>query len=46
MNKYTYRNKKTGMKIYSGKPLKNSNLELVSEVRDGKIKTAKVIKKG
>ena len=45
MHKYAYRNKKTGAKVYSNQPIKNPNLELVSEVRDEKIKTAKVIKK-
>jgi len=45
MYRYIYTNKKTGAKIYSNKPIENPNLELVSEVRDGRIKTSKVIKK-
>ena len=45
MYKYIYRNRKTGIKVYSTKPIKNPNLELVSQFRDGKIKTSKVIKK-
>ena len=45
MNKYVYRNKKTGAKVYSDKPLNDPSLELVREFRDGKIKSNKVIKK-
>jgi hypothetical protein len=45
MNKYIYKSKKTGAKVYSDKPLKDPDLKLVREFRDGKIKTNKVIKK-
>lgn len=45
MNKYVYKNKQTGAKVYSEKPLRDPNLELVREFRDGKIKSNKVIKK-
>ena len=45
MHKYIYKNKKTGAKVYSAKPLNNPDLELVREFRDGKIKSNRVIKK-
>lgn len=45
MNKYVYKNKKTGAKVYSEKPLNKPGLELVREFRDGKIKSNRVIKK-
>jgi hypothetical protein len=45
MHKYVYKNKKTGAKVYSDKPLCDPHLELVREFRDGKIKSNKVIKK-
>lgn len=45
MKKYTYKNKKTGERVDSDVPLKNKDLVLVTQIRDGKIKSSKVIKK-
>lgn len=47
MKKYTYKNKITGKKIQSDTPLKDKNLVLVMQTRDGQIKSndKNVIKK-
>ena len=47
MKRYIYKNKKTGRKIESDKPLKDENLVLIMQVRDGQIKSndKNVIKK-
>ena len=45
MTRYVYKNKKTGAKVYSNHPISSPNLELVREIRDGKIKSNRVIKK-
>lgn len=39
MKKYTYKNKTTGKTITSDKPLKDKNLVLVAQIRDGQIKS-------
>jgi hypothetical protein len=45
MDRFVYRNKKTGQKIYSDRPLDLKDLELVSEVKDTRMKSAEVRKK-
>lgn len=47
MKKYIYKNKKTGQRIESDKPLNDKNLVLIMQVRDGQIKSndKNVIKK-
>lgn len=35
MKKYTYKNKKTGKKVFSDKPLKDPELVLIAQVKDG-----------
>lgn len=45
MKKYIYKNKKTGKKIESDTPLLDKNLVLVSQIKDGKMKSAFIIKK-
>lgn len=45
MKKYTYKNKKTGKKIYSEKPLTDKDLVLVAQVRDGQMKNKEVNQK-
>jgi hypothetical protein len=43
--KYTYKNKKTGRTVTSDVLLKDRNLVLVSQVRDGKMKSFEVNQK-
>ena len=47
MKKYTYRNKKTGKKIESDKPLISEDLIIIMRIKDGMIKNVDsiVIKK-
>ena len=45
MKKYTYKNKKTGKKIFSDKPLKDPELVLVVQLRDGMMKKKEVTQK-
>lgn len=43
MEKFVYKNKKTGKKVTSAVPLDNADLILISQVRDGKI-NKKIVK--
>ncbi|MFA5050959.1 MAG: hypothetical protein WC499_02490 [Patescibacteria group bacterium] len=47
MYKYTYKNKKTGKVIYANEPIKGDDLILISQIKDGMIKSnnKKVVKK-
>lgn len=45
MKKYIYRNKKTGKKVYSDKPLQDKDLVLVTQIRDGRMKSNEVTQK-
>ena len=45
MKKYVYKNKKTGIRIQTDKPLNDKNLVLVSQVKNGMIKSNKVYTK-
>lgn len=45
ITKYTYRNKKTGKKVYSSTPIKNTDHVLITSYRDTKMKSAEIIKK-
>jgi hypothetical protein len=42
---FVYKDRKTGKKIYSDKPLKGDQYILVMQVRNEKIKAKKVIRK-
>ncbi|MFA6158892.1 MAG: hypothetical protein WC763_04720 [Candidatus Paceibacterota bacterium] len=44
-NKFIYKNKKTGQKVYSDKPLNDKDLVLVKQVRDGRMKGNEVTQK-
>lgn len=46
MIRYTYRNVKTGKKVYSDKPLKHPDLVLVRQVRDTRMKSGEAVRKG
>jgi len=39
-HKYIYKNKKTGRKIFTNQKMDSSSFELVSEVRNGLMKSA------
>jgi hypothetical protein len=45
MKKFTYKDIKTGKKVFSDVPIKDENLRLVAQVRDGKMKANKVTQK-
>lgn len=45
MMKYTYKDKETGKKVYSDKPLKDKKLVLVTAIRDGQMKANKIQQK-
>ena len=45
MKRYIYKNKKTGKKTHSDKPINDNDLILVCENRNGMIKSADVLKK-
>lgn len=45
MKKYTYKNKKTGKRIESDMPLKDKNLVLIAQIRDGQMKNKDIRKK-
>lgn len=42
---FVYRNKNTGQKIYSDRPLNLKDLELVSQVKDARMKSGEVRQK-
>ena len=45
MKKYTYKNLKTGKKIYSDEPLKGKDLLLVASIADIKMKSNNITQK-
>jgi len=45
MKNYTYKNKKTGQKVYSDQPKKDRDLVLVCQVRNGQMNSNKTVKK-
>lgn len=45
MTKYIYKSKKTGKKVYSDTPLKDKDLILVRQIKDGMMKSSEIIKK-
>jgi hypothetical protein len=45
MKKYTYKRKDNGKLVQSDTPLKDKNLKLVTQIRDGKMKAAEVNQK-
>jgi hypothetical protein len=45
MKKYTYKNKKTGKKIHSDIPLKDKDLVLVAQIKDGMMRSKEINKK-
>lgn len=45
MKKYTYKNIKTGKKVYSEKPLKDPDLVLVTQMRDGMMRAKEINQK-
>ena len=45
MKRYTYKNRKTGKKVQSDKPLTNADLVLIAQVRDGQMKGKRITQK-
>jgi len=45
MTNYTYKDKKTGKKVFSDRPIKDPKLVLVCQVRNGQMNSNKTVKK-